>query len=148
MSAFGLASVLVTLPLTVSYSSAQTHVMLESGYVPNFGARTLNNNAATKQPNAGRIDWTAKWVPPSRTSATSPLLPFQICPQLTAHCGTAYRSPHTCTWKTAMPPKGSYRISTANKSCTNNCSIEHITAIHSSTSLIGRRARHSRNLRK
>ncbi|RCN42301.1 hypothetical protein ANCCAN_11748 [Ancylostoma caninum] len=34
----------------------------KTGYVPNFGARTLNNNALNKQQNSGRIDWTAKYV--------------------------------------------------------------------------------------
>lgn len=49
-------------PSAKSRSAVQARFEYAYGYVPNFGARTLNNNAATKQPNAGRIDWTAKYV--------------------------------------------------------------------------------------
>uniref|UniRef100_A0A0K0DHR8 Calponin-homology (CH) domain-containing protein n=1 Tax=Angiostrongylus cantonensis TaxID=6313 RepID=A0A0K0DHR8_ANGCA len=47
-------------PSAKSRSAIQARFEYAYGYVPNFGARTLNSNAATKQQNAGRIDWTAK----------------------------------------------------------------------------------------
>ncbi|WKX90215.1 hypothetical protein Q1695_009230 [Nippostrongylus brasiliensis] len=49
-------------PSAKTRSAVQARFEYAYGYVPNFGARTLNNNAAAKPQNAGRIDWTAKYV--------------------------------------------------------------------------------------
>ncbi|KHJ94230.1 hypothetical protein OESDEN_05845 [Oesophagostomum dentatum] len=48
-------------PSAKTRSAVQARFEYAYGYVPNFGARTLNN-VANKQQNSGRIDWTAKYV--------------------------------------------------------------------------------------
>ncbi|CAJ0594938.1 unnamed protein product [Cylicocyclus nassatus] len=49
-------------PSAKTRSAVQARFEYAYGYVPNFGARTLNNNATNNKHSSGRTDWMAKYI--------------------------------------------------------------------------------------